>query len=585
MLEKPEGPGEDESDSGTPDHEQEDAIHQDSETEQPPEDKFAPVRPITHDSNGDPINFLTYDYEADKRWKELRPAGNSYEDAVFAVRVDSYKTAKEIGRYQLTSDQEFEIAKVIAKGHGAVFTELIHYFTRLDELQRFKTGLIAASNNYWGNVKFDVDAFRLEEPRYHKALIRAAVRRSDYQIQFLGDWGLERPDIYENFKVAARRHGLHIMPHLHILGDVSQAEMKELLFEAPKGRLGYHLPSDFKASWLVAADDRFDLAMELADRWDISSKLPNFTLPPDDPRYSDLVNKLFERPENGALRYSQHLNLSDAELLAAFFRLRDRDCQARPNEPGTAYFFSTVTHNPIDMIENIGGFHLPSFERQGAPELFKCSFRVQFADGTIYDSAAEDLFREPEPQQVDDLLQFADQHPDLLPRNWVETAFDMYQHRMLAVEIIRKCYFQSEPGSLVNPEHPLEIAFREVGLDPESVDFNNYDQRVGFNLCAELLSLSHAFPLPAFKSLEIDPEFLTAENAPRFTKFCRDIRMRLHWESNECDCYEWDSWLRLKSKLKFEQVGFSLATLNALTDLLSERPERKDDEALPDVAA
>jgi len=548
-----------------------------------PEVDMEPMR----DNNGEPVNFLTYDYAAHKRWNKHRPLGTTFADAQKAMEVDSYKTSKEIQRYELTPEEEYSLARVAARNHGAIFSELVTHYPRLTELQRFQVGLIAARFNSWGNVKFDVDAFGLSNQDHRLNLIRVALKRSDEQLKYLGEWGLDRPTLFELFKVAAQYHGLEAFRYLNPLGKLSPAEHKDLYLAMARGRKHYDLSKAFEASDLPLMADRFELAQELAKRGRyFAQQLPNFTLSVEDPRYRAVVQQLLQVKDTKALWYAENLHLSDRELVEAYFTMRDRDNIARRsgiNDDGNTYAHQEI-HDPIELLERVGKLDLPEFERPGAPDEEGFGITFSVGDKVIFDSKTEELLAEPKPQKVNDLRKLAKKRPDLLPESWVTVGFEKYKNRHLTAELIRQSYRLSKPGEMLEPKHSLDIATRAVGMNSGNFSPDSYGLRPGWNLHVELLSLAHTFDKPAFEGVAVDPRLLDPQNVERFTQFIHDLRMRLHHDSKEIDMFEWDRWLRLKAKLKLKKVGISLENLDSLSEEISKRPRpRNNFRSLPPI--
>lgn len=529
-----------------------------------------------------PMNYFEAQYWAERTWREDRPVGRTYEDAKKAFALNTYYASEIVAQFDLTPDQEFEFALMTAREKGAVFTNLIRYYPRLTEHQRYKAALVAARYNNWANVKFDIDAVGISDPVFRRRLIQVALLKSYFQLNSLGEWNLPRAEVFKLLKLSANRHGLHFMNHLSLLGKVTSAETLELLLDAVKGQYDFDVASSFEKSWLPNSRHRFTLAWEIAGKCKyFVEHMPRFGIASVDKRRA-LVNRNLMVRETRLLSHPLLMERSDSEILNAYFQLRDRDNVGRPNIPGTDIFFSEW-HDPIRLIEKIGKLHIPDMERPGYAAHNMPSLRLEWTDGTgrqVYDGEAERLAR-ANNESVDDLISFSQVHPDLLPRHWVDTAYRSYGKRVMAGELIRQCYRLSREGDLLQPRNSLDITCRAAGLECGEWTPESYSRVDGWNLHVHLLSLMHMFPKPAFFGIDVEPALLAPENVPIFIRFLKELRARIHWDSANADVYEWDAFLRLRYRLRLEEKGIKKEGLDWLIETLRKRPRVRDHKNLP----
>jgi hypothetical protein len=506
-------------------------------------------------------------------YKRGRPPGNTYADAKIAFGINSYYAAEEVGRFDLTEDQRFEFAKLTAREKGAVYSKLASKFRLSKEVHRFAAAFIAARHNTWANVLLDLDALDIHDPWRRFLLIRMALLRSSEQFKYLHRWGLNRVELLELFKSSTRSHGLTFMTYRSLIPDLTQAELTDLLFEVARSRYSYDLETSFEASWIPDLADRLRLAEVLASRGSyFMEHVTRFDLP------GETVHRLLEinvgYEGSNPLRASAKLGLPDRTLLETYFKLQDRE-RLGTNDEGTEYY--PLPPDPFAMIETLGG---PDFDRPGSerPSLMVTQQYHFTPNGfeLIYDSEAEKLFKDPEPDQVEDALMFSTLHPKLLPRQWVEVSFEVFHRRVIVSALLRQCYRLSTAQALFQPRDSLDIACSAVGLDCRPWKPWDYGHPGSWNFHLELLFLAQYMPVPLFRGLEVDARLYRPESVERFTRFIKTLRERLQWDSKQNESLEFDRWLRLRKRLKLATVGIHLENLDALQTEFEKRPSPPD---------
>ncbi len=520
------------------------------------------------------MTFLDGPFWAERDWQRGKPIGRSYADARKAFELNTYKASDIVHEFDLTSDQEFELAKMAAEKQGGAYSEHIVKFRRLTEQQRYDSALLAAQKNHWANVEFNIDNVRLSSYEKRLALYKVALFRSSYQIRFVKKWGFPKNVIFECLLQTARQSVFELLHYRKEIEEFTTEEFKRLILETTKGRYVTDAMEAFQVEWFPTYKDRLEVAGYFAEKnIYFVDHIGKFVLLPEDEKRLLEVNR--KVPKTRLLKELERFGFSDREILETYFELRNRDdLQSLIREKDQTEFIFFESSNPIWLIDRIGGFTFPDFERPGFEDPFRIVTTQIHADGHVetYDSKVADMERE-DLESVDDILAFAKAHPDLLPEKWVSVAFEPYRKRVLVGPLLRSAYRLSSREKMFDPKHSLDIACQAAGLRCGDRKLEDYSRELGMALLVELLSLQLKFPLPAFTLIAVEPELLNPSQVRIFIKFLHELRMRVHHDAENEEYQEFDRWLRLRSSLGLVANGITRSNIQHLIRHLKKRPK------------
>jgi hypothetical protein len=495
--------------------------------------------------------------------KPVSVYGNSLDAAKRAVKKIPYSTPEILAKHQLLTHQKLELAKYAARTHGAIFSDIVSTFKLTSEKNRFLVAMIAAKNNAWRNIKFNVGNFELSDSKLRFRLARSVVTHAPWNLAYLQEWRLSRRESLQLMKDSVAIHPrAEFLKHWHSIPNLTEAETLQLLLAAAHTTDVYTL---FDRRWLPTEASRIILALAIARVSPYFMEyLPFFGISSPE-AYRLIVQANLRVPQTQALMFPNELKLSPADLLEAYFTVRDLLGLPQANSLGTNYVNYSEA-DPVLMLEQFAGFTFPKIERPGHID--------QSAN-----ISTEDFVTAVESRR-EETLSAATKIPDLLPINWVRMAYEHFDDGVIAAELLRQCYQLSTRAKLYKPTNALTVAFESVGLKPIwKIDDYSYADRK--NIIIELLSLQHKMPLPVFRSIRIDPNLYAPQNSNLFVRFLQSLRARIHHDTAMNEALEWDGWLRLRENLNLTATQIESGTVNNLINRLSERPSALKPLELP----
>lgn len=493
------------------------------------------------------------------------PARADFAAAERALNENVVKTSENLQGFNLSEEERFALAWQAARHTGAVFTPLIPYYRLQSERDRYNLAMRAAAFNTCITCRFDVPAFELATYEWRLGVIKASLQSSFLHLDELGAWELSREDSIGVFLHAARFHGTRVKDFWHLIPNIQEHEIRDILLAAAESshsaNPGEDLAAKFDAAWLETEAYRVELARTLSAK--VSNFLPHihrFNIA-SGKSYDDIVQLNLTVPRTTALLYPESLRLSDQALFNAYMTLRDRDSNGAP-VPGERDIYFIDFHDPILLLETLGRFKFPEFKRPG--------LRNPWADDTGTPTAIED-------HHSDDVRALAAKRPKILPPSWVDAAFGHYASRIMGKELLRQCYRLSTTTKRFEPRDSLHIVLEASGLNGLAWDLSDYEPAAARDLHVELLSLMHHMPQPLFHGIDVDPKLYGPAHIRTFLSFLKTLSQRIHWRSRQNQRLEWDAWLRLRDRLRLPENGINLANIYEMIALTRMRPPLKTD--------
>lgn len=398
--------------------------------------------------------------------------------------------------------------------------------------------MIAALNDHWSNVKFDLKAFALEqEPKLKFELAKAVLTKNSYSAKFLREWNFPTAQVFQLLKLVADQRGNGNVAKYLIVAPLSEQQRFEIAKIAARRDLD-QFAEDF-SKYRITDAKLLDLLFESTARVNgrFGKYARKFGI-----RNVDRLRELAEialtypkRPTATEFLGPEHFNLNDEDLITVYYKhVRPRRYYSDPLE---------------DLLAN-RGISRPSHMVAYGDPLDPNSYTVEKA------RAAWSEYR-----------QLAKKHPRLLPEQWLDVAepTDILEPD-ISVELLRALYGLSNENQFYMPSSSIEILCQAVHLPCKDMKVEEYSPTAIKKFFRFLLPM-HEFITPAFFKVKVDPSVFDPAHIDGFIRLLATIReggvppngIQVHGIGEE----QWKSW---KRKLKLSRSGIHPENLEKLIE-------------------